>query len=191
MKVLVFDFDGVLRIPFSMPPSPFPHTIALLNELYNSPNTYLLLASFNHDACRILIDWQVDHMFLAMRYGSNHSWNPPFDTKHNDDMEKSQQIGNMLQELKLQNHQEELYFFDDLESNIADVQLMLPYSKPILVSSLRGVTMSEIENSSHDVGNKNRNENDIYTSFLSEIASQISNDIAIISSILHYSIFTE
>jgi hypothetical protein len=146
MKILVFDFDGVLAIPFTTPPIPFPGVIDLLKYLYKNNDTLLFLASFNAGACQALHAWGVAHFFSSMRYGSNDTWDPPYLPEYGIGTTKSGQISSMLLDLNRKVPiNRSLFFFDDMEENIINVALS-GIGVPVLVSSLRGISSDDILN---------------------------------------------
>ena len=78
--LLVFDFDGVLAISWSSPPTLFDQVGKLLHRLHANGHI-IVLASFNPTAEECLIKHGVRHLFSAIRAGSDEPWIPPYSSE--------------------------------------------------------------------------------------------------------------
>ena len=71
-KLIVFDFDGVLAIPYTSPEKHYkhiPYLIKLLSKKY-----ILAIASFNPRAITVIKEWGIFDYFKIIRAGSNDHW---------------------------------------------------------------------------------------------------------------------
>jgi hypothetical protein len=125
VKILFLDFDGVLAIPWTVPPRLYPHTKELL-ESYHAQGYVLALASFNGGADEALKNHGVDHLFTAMRYGhterprNKHGW--VYYGWTSETATKMGQITNMLENELATLNVEAWYFFDDSPHNLEPLQ---------------------------------------------------------------------
>ena len=129
-EVLVFDFDGVLSIPWSMPEKYYPQIPELLQNL--SKKCILCVASYNPRAELAIRDyWKLDKYFTCMRSGANHTWNEFYNENYRKDLCKGNQIVHMLKnEIKeLGCKINKITFFDDDPINIKIVNEKLPQGK--------------------------------------------------------------
>ena len=138
MSIYIFDFDGVLAIPWTQPEIPFPNVIVFLRDLH-STGKKLCLASYNPAAVRALESWGVSNLFTAMRAGSNKPWSGNYTEEYRIGMSKSKQIKDMLVNELYPHKAEDCVFFDDTIENIALVNRELPQVHTILIDTIRGL----------------------------------------------------
>lgn len=143
-KLLVFDFDGVLSMMYTMPEKHYPQIPELLQYLENK---YLLcVASYNPRAELSIKNWKLDKYFICMRVGANHIWDHPYDESYRSTLSKAEQITNMIEmEIKTLNCAfTEIVFFDDNLENIKHVNEKLPNIKTVLIDSKFGLRLEDI-----------------------------------------------
>ena len=138
MSVYIFDFDGVLAVPWTHPEMPYEKVVEFIKELHDSGKT-LCLASYNPAAIQSLDRWGVRGLFTAMRAGSNHPWFGEYKNNHRIDMSKSLQIKNMLSNELFPAKEEDCIFFDDTLENIQLVNNELPKVQTLLIDPNRGL----------------------------------------------------
>lgn len=144
-RLLVFDFDGVLGIKWTMPEEYFPQIPQLLEQL--AKDNLLCVASYNPRAELAIKSWGLDKHFVCMRSGANHVWNDIYEESHRVDLSKAVQIINMIEnEIKeLEDHQQtEVVFFDDDPVNIKLVNEKLPNVKTVLIDGDVGLNLEDI-----------------------------------------------
>jgi len=116
MILLVFDFDGVLAIPYTNPEEYYPQIPDIIKSLHTK---YILcVSSFNPRAKLVLEKWNLLQYFSAIRCGSNNNWDT-YDESFRINMSKSLQIKNMILEVGISF--DEIYFYDDDIDNINEV----------------------------------------------------------------------
>lgn len=140
----VFDFDGVLAIPWTHPECDYPQ---IKKDLLQLPsNTICCVASFNPRAEIAIKGWGIDSRFLAFRSGSNHVWYEQYEQVYRSDMSKSKQIQSMLNdELKHWNISR-IEFYDDDALNIQQVNEAMPHVHTYLVDSEEGWCLNKYSN---------------------------------------------
>ncbi len=69
-KVNIFDFDGVLGVPWTHPEQPFPKVKEGLQKLHDAGKK-LLLASYNPNVQVVMNRWGVRHLFSGIRARSS------------------------------------------------------------------------------------------------------------------------
>lgn len=122
-NVYVFDFDGVLAIPYSVPEKHYDQVPSLIKQLYDQGNI-LCMASFNPDSIESIERWGLMKYFTAVRGGCNFKWSgiksEYKDEIHRNQLLKSTQIISMMNEelSSLVPRVEHLRFFDDDKLNI-------------------------------------------------------------------------
>jgi hypothetical protein len=126
--MVVFDFDGVLAIPWTNPEKPFEIVPTVIKKLSDSGKYFLGVASFNPRAVIAIESWGLKHHFTSMRAGANHSWSfDPFDYReeYRVMMSKYQQIISMVQEIESTKKAtiKTIVFFDDDPKNIESVEM--------------------------------------------------------------------
>jgi HAD superfamily phosphatase (TIGR01681 family) len=143
MKVLVFDFDGVLAITWTNPELHFPQIPALLKAL--SKKHILCVASYNPRAKIAIEAWDLHHHFTCIRAGANHHWEGEYDENVRADLCKSKQIVSMVDELKGLGHDiDDIMFFDDDTININVVNEKLPHVTTVLINKYKGIRMEDV-----------------------------------------------
>jgi hypothetical protein len=124
-RLLAFDFDGVLAIPYSQPEVLFAGTVPLLKALAAHPLNVLVVTSFNPRAYPVLRDLLEDGTLKALRARSICPWWAEGDGKYKPLMfeearlDKRKHLESML-ELKDMDIGS-IYFYDDDPKNLADV----------------------------------------------------------------------
>ena len=143
-RLLVFDFDGVLAIKYSMPEECYQQIPELLKQL--SKTHILCVASYNPRAQMAIKSWGLDQYFSCMRFGANHTWKDEYQEHYRELMSKSDQIVNMIEnEIKELDHQySDIVFFDDSEENLKCVNEKLPHVKTVLVKDEFGFRLNDI-----------------------------------------------
>ena len=143
MKLYIFDFDGVLAIPYTNPESYYKHIPTIIPNL--SKDNYLAVASFNLRAKIAVEEWGLLHYFKAIRYGSNSVWDNEYNDNYRKDMSKSKQIQNMLENELKDIVFDEIIFYDDDIKNILDVRNVSNVRNigitSVLVDELNGLTI--------------------------------------------------
>jgi hypothetical protein len=149
-KVLIFDFDGVIaKETFGAPVMPYDGVLERIRRLKATGMHFILLASFNPRARDLIRRWGAGDCFHAMRHGANHEWEKWGEYSKNKmrwrtEMRKSKQIHSMLYELNL--GEVDLYFFDDSENNLAEVEVKLGrHISCHLVDTETGLTDEHLE----------------------------------------------
>jgi len=154
-KVLFFDFDGVLVHPWSHPEIPYAHIERLLDDLATNGFT-LCIASFSPAVRPLLRRFGWADRFKAIRCGSNVRWTESLNAEGEEtaymtidnrfDLCKAKQISDMMEkELKdMHLKPEQCAFFDDLEENLAAVDLRMPNISCILVNPINGLQRAHI-----------------------------------------------
>lgn len=150
-KLLIFDFDGVLAIKWTMPEEYFDQIPDLIRKL--SKDYILCVASFNPRAQVAIKNWGLEEYFICMRYGSNYTWVDIYKEEYRENMTKANQIIHMIeneidQMNKLNNKFEygDVVFFEDNIKNILNVNEKLPWIKTVLINSDIGVNLSDMPN---------------------------------------------
>ena len=117
--IYIFDFDGVLCIPYTK--DPYENVIDILLDLYEEGH-YLFVASFNPEAKEILDNWNISYIFHDIRHGSNDKWdnNLPYLPQYKIDLAKSKQIMNMIQHIK--DDDIRIYYYDDEHYKLEEVK---------------------------------------------------------------------
>lgn len=144
MTLLVFDFDGVLAIPYTMPEqcySGIPNIIKALSEQY-----ILAVASYNPRAYMAIKSWNLEQYFISIRCGANHSWhkdNIEYNENYRIDMEKSNQILDIKNEIKHLNISG-IIFFDDDQNNLNLVNIKLPSVITVFINYEHGFLLSSL-----------------------------------------------
>jgi len=143
-KLLVFDFDGVLSIKWTMPEKHYPQIPNFLEQL--EKDNLLCVASYNPRAELSIRNWDLDKHFICMRSGANHAWEHPYDENYRSILSKAEQIVNMIEnEIKELDHQfTDIVFFDDDPENIKLVNEKIPNVKTVLIDSDFGVRLEDI-----------------------------------------------
>jgi predicted HAD superfamily phosphohydrolase YqeG len=77
-KVIFFDFDGVIGVPWTHPESPFPNLSQNLQRLYDA-GLKLCAVSYNPSVQVAINRWGMGHLFTAVRARSNQLWADPHD----------------------------------------------------------------------------------------------------------------
>lgn len=140
-KLLIFDFDGVLSIPWTRPEVCYSQIPDLIKKL--SQTHILAMASFNPRAQIALVEWDLDKYFFCTRYGSNHRWDGLYEQKFRSGMSKTNQIIDMLEcELSTENYTH-IEFFDDDLNNLIDVNNKLPSVKTCLIDAIIGFRLED------------------------------------------------
>ncbi len=85
VRVLVFDFDGVLSIPWTYPELPFPEVPLALKKLHEA-GFKLCVASYNSNAQIAINQWGLQHLFTAIRARSNKVWEQHDKKNYNNDI---------------------------------------------------------------------------------------------------------
>ena len=116
--LLVFDFDGVLAMPWYHPELPYDNVRELIRMV--SKTHYICVASFNPRAKLAIDDWKQFYGYDAIRCGSNHHWSVVYSNKWRVEMTKSRQITAMLDELGL-SEDHPVQFYDDDQENVDEV----------------------------------------------------------------------
>lgn len=138
--ILIFDFDGVLSIPYTHPEEYYPQIPDLIKEL--SKNYVLCVASFNPRASLVIKKWGLHSYFSVTREGSNFKWSEEYNEEYRKGLSKSQQIKDIMKNLfhteeKQYNHN--IYFFDDDQDNINEVKEKLSHVKTVFVDNKHGL----------------------------------------------------
>jgi hypothetical protein len=135
---IVFDFDGVLAIPYSQPEVLFAGTEALLRSLHAQGHV-LAVASFNPRAYHVLRPLIDEGVISAVRAGSCVKWWAEGDGTYSDDvhrknMRKSAHIQSMLDNEWRYKSLQSLVFIDDDLANIDEVDRAVigPNQFPVL-----------------------------------------------------------
>jgi hypothetical protein len=128
--LFVFDFDGVLAIPYTNPEELFPGVHALLEELRTEGHR-IAVCSFNPRAYISLEHLLIAGPIDAIRAGSKHKWweqgdGNYSDALHRQEMNKGLHIWEMIESEELEEFAngapiERLFFIDDDPKNIWDV----------------------------------------------------------------------
>ena len=122
-KLIVFDFDGVLAIPYTNPEKHYEHIPYLIKLL--ASKYILAVASFNPRAINVLKEWGISDYFVTVRAGCNDHWEV-YDDSLRKGLSKPQQIKNIRDELISRNMitdvNTEIYFYDDDQKNITETQ---------------------------------------------------------------------
>ncbi len=119
-QLIVFDFDGVICVPWSRPHTYFENAVSIIKALHSQGHT-LVIASFNPSAEKILKEWGLHSYFSAFRLGANHRWNGLYDEIERETMNKGKQIHNMLENELYKRRFNYIHFFDDDPENLLDV----------------------------------------------------------------------
>lgn len=142
-EYMVFDFDGVLVIPYTNPVKLYPQIIPLLDTLKNAKKYKLYVASFNPTAKKELERLGVLHYFEDVRCGANFDWHHEshhspgkYLETYRENMSKSNQIKNMIED---EDMFEKTYFFDDDINNIIDVLKNSKVALTKLIDSKHGL----------------------------------------------------
>ena len=129
MSIVVFDFDGVLAVPYTDPEQLFPGVAELLVDL-KQRGDIVLVSSFNPRAYHVLRTFLEQGIIAGLRAGSRQKWWEQGDGTYSDalhryDMDKGLHIADMLAELAtpVDATKETILFFDDDEQNIMEVKL--------------------------------------------------------------------
>ena len=136
--MLVFDFDGVLRVNPEEGDFYYPQIPELLKEL--AKDHILCIASYNPKAIQVLKDWGFDKYFTCMRAGCNYKWFDVYGEHYRENLCKAEQISDMIEnEVKdLKCGVGDIWFFDDVAENIEAVRRKLPKVKTVLVDDKVG-----------------------------------------------------
>lgn len=145
--VAVFDFDGVLAIPWSQPAQHYKIIPSLLKEMYDSGKYIICCASYNPSALKSIERWGLLKYFTCVRCGANFSWHGPYEEHYRIEMQKSSQITDMIKnEIKELNHDfEKVYFYDDDKDNINLVNRDLPTVNTVLIDPVTGLLKEHIK----------------------------------------------
>jgi hypothetical protein len=140
--VIAVDFDGVLGEPDTHPELFYPEVPEVIKSI--SERFHLVLASFNPRAKIAVKEWGLYPYFSACRAGANHDWRRMYDPSYQATVAKSVQIKHMLFQIGwLQDH--DVWFFDDNETNIKEVEQNMVNVKAVLVDSKVGLTKECIQ----------------------------------------------
>ena len=139
----VFDFDGVLAIPFTHPEKLFEGVPdAMLEIKRNSPNHRCVVASFNPRAELSVSCSLVGPCFAAFRSRTHDQISMSDDER----LCKSKQISSMIK-TELAHHKfqdQDIVFFDDDMENLQEVQRMFPSARCKFICSATGLTRADI-----------------------------------------------
>ena len=145
-SLLVFDFDGVLAIPWTNPERHYDQIPDAIKKIFESGDYVLAVASYNPLAHAAIVRWGLENYFSCIRCGANHSWHTD-GTHYSEDyrvgMSKHRQIGSMIENEinELAVGLDGVFFFDDDPDNIRLVNEHLPVVKTTLVSPDSGFTL--------------------------------------------------
>lgn len=147
---IVFDFDGVLAIPWTNPEKPFAQVPGLIKSLFDKGHR-LSVASYNPRARLAIESWGIDGYFASIRSGADHDWEAEggeykeeFRTR--DRMSKHGQIKNMHGDSK------HVIFLDDSLENINEIKAKNdPHIHARLVDTDKGVTVDDVLEAMGDV----------------------------------------
>lgn len=154
--IIVFDFDGVLAVPYTDPEQLFPGVVELLVDLKQQGHT-VLVTSFNPRAYHVLRVFLEQGIIAGLRAGSRQKWwaqgdGTYSDALHRHDMDKGLHIADMLAELAapVDATKETIIFFDDDEHNIREVKAHAAYAGwcdpyGCLVKSDKGVCAASVK----------------------------------------------
>lgn len=144
--VYVFDFDGVLAIPYTSPEQLYPRTEAVLRKL-SAWGHHVLVSSFNPRAYTVLQPLLRDGVIHQVRAGSAIEWwhdgGMYLDEIHRREMFKSLHIGTMLRRLT-SGSWGRMHFFDDDPHNVVEVQTGLPDCRAVLIDASRGIQFEHL-----------------------------------------------
>lgn len=138
---LVFDFDGVLAIPWSKPEKPYVQVTELIRRLHRE-GYRLSVASYNPRARVAVRSWGLEHCFESFRSGADHDWETEGgeykEEFRTDRMSKHGQIKSM-------HGKRQVVFFDDSKENIDVINAKNdPRIHAVLVDTEKGVTESVV-----------------------------------------------
>lgn len=142
-KLIIFDFDGVLAIPWTYPEEHYPQIPQIIKD--NSEHL-LCVASFNPRAYTAIKAWNLDHHFTAMRCGSNNIWNhdnvDEYKEEYSYNMSKVQQIIDIIDNevSKSGKSYDKIIFYDDNLDNINEVKRKLPHINAVLIDEDFGLS---------------------------------------------------
>ena len=144
--LLVFDFDGVLAIPWTDPERPYDGIPAAIEKIHASGDYVLAVASYNPRAHAAIARWGLHKYFACIRCGANHGWHTdgtPYREDYRVGMGKHLQITSMIETeiAEFGVGVDRTYFFDDDPDNIALVNEHLPAVTATLVSPDTGFTL--------------------------------------------------
>lgn len=140
MKLYIFDFDGVLAIPYTNPERYYNNIPFLISSL--AMNNYLAVVSFNPQAEKVIKRWGLSKHFMAYRSGYNEIWNGNYKSEYRMNMSKSGQIKSILNNELKDIEFEEILFYDDDIRNIRDVRSVFSNITSILINELYGLTIN-------------------------------------------------
>jgi len=141
-RLFIFDFDGVLSVPWSKPEVPYEQVPDSIRKL--SENHILGMASFNPRANKALGVWKLDQYFSCARSGANCHWNGFYRQKYRVGLTKSDQIINMIENEISKSDYIDIVFFDDDPENLKCVNKRLPHVKTVLVDNKIGFRLDNI-----------------------------------------------
>lgn len=151
---IVFDFDGVLAIPWSDPEKPFTQIPSLV-RLLHARGYKLSVASYNPRARTAVESWGLGEYFASIRSGADHDWEAEggeymeeFRTR--DRMSKHGQIKNMHGDSK------HVIFLDDSLENINEIKAKNdPHIHAVLINTEKGATIDDVYNAMGEVLRQN------------------------------------
>jgi hypothetical protein len=139
----IFDFDGVLSMPYTMPEEYYKQIPNILSS-FNITDVLCCVASFNPRAKLAIEQWKLDHHFIAFRSGSNDIWSNNLDEykqEYRIGLKKSKQIQSMLSNELKDYKIENIEFYDDDKLNIKEVENELSHINCCLVDNNIGFTI--------------------------------------------------
>ncbi len=115
----VFDFDGVLSIPWSQPEKPFEQVPALIRLLHGQGHI-LTVASYNPRARVAVESWGLAECFHAFRSGANHDWESDGGT-YKEEFRVSMKKQGQIRSMHGHEPRSPVFFFDDDPENIKEI----------------------------------------------------------------------
>ena len=146
-EVLVFDFDGVLAIPYTHPEECYSDVVELMTML--KEEYILCVASYNPRAEVAIESWGIRDLFSVVLCGANYVWKgKEYDDKDRVEMRKDRQIVSIIKkELdELQIRYDQVAFFDDDQENIDLVTKELPSVTCTFIDNKKGIQLEDIVN---------------------------------------------
>ncbi len=140
-KLFIFDFDGVLSIPYSEPEQHYPDVPSILKEC--SKHAHIAIASYNPVALQVLHNWGLSHLIITGRAGYNHKW-INYDNSMRRHMTKHEMIHNIRYEDLLYHDHDTIVFFDDDITNIEQVKAKSNVVFTELIDPNVGITWSHV-----------------------------------------------
>jgi hypothetical protein len=141
--LLVFDFDGVLAIPYTDPEEHFDGIPSLIQEC--AKHADLAVASYNPLALRVVSRWGLDRFFVAGRAGYDYPWKGVYNEAMRECMSKHEMIRDMTLRELIDNEYHRVVFFDDDERNFKKIHEKAPHIKTELIDWKIGLQREHIE----------------------------------------------